>query len=422
MDSTQRLHRTRVIQINLENDIVGRNTPLPSTKAGTMRNNLNTNTRREHSESNYENKYSKPFFNSVPNISLQNNSFTNANILKDKNTLPLNSNAAGKVPNVKIDMNCGSNRDIKDLCEEVLQKSRKFTSVKTLSITSPRAEILSPSAKSTRAIGRIRKQQPKGKISLESPKSKGNSQKTFFPNFSPIVPLDQLVSPKSKVNDSETEIMIMEERGSIVEKAKWKGNLCLTPLTPKANLEEIPKDSHTKKIVVDSFELKFWKLDFEGNVESIGPEDCHGKVKVVYSNGFIYYGNWNGNTMNGFGELTNPEGKLIYCGEWKNGRIHGFGRLLNPLSNSQLTSNFLSFDHSNLFSLSSKWKQLEGRFQEGIAEGKCKLTLVNGDQFESVFTEGKANGKSLWRFSDSKSKETHCIFSNNRLILNLGKK
>lgn len=53
----------------------------------------------------------------------------------------------------------------------------------------------------------------------------------------------------------------------------------------------------------------------------------HGKGVFDYLDGRKYEGEWETDTINGFGTMYNAKGKVDYEGEWINGKHHGSGNL-----------------------------------------------------------------------------------------------
>lgn len=100
----------------------------------------------------------------------------------------------------------------------------------------------------------------------------------------------------------------------------------------------------------------------------------HGRGRYEFHDGSYYDGEWENNKISGVGELFFPNQKLEYTGEWHNDEYNGWGTL------------YSGDDDDN-------WVKYEGEFQNGVREGRGKMTFVDGTVYEGEFRSGKISGR-----------------------------
>jgi hypothetical protein len=106
-----------------------------------------------------------------------------------------------------------------------------------------------------------------------------------------------------------------------------------------------------------------------------------GKGKYIYTNGFIYEGNFVGGNRTGLGVLTSPAGD-VYEGMWQNDQFNGQG----------------TYKWSDGSKYTGEWKN-------GIQDGYGIFFYTNGDKYTGYFRNNKFNGKGKYTWVDGSVKE-----------------
>lgn len=131
---------------------------------------------------------------------------------------------------------------------------------------------------------------------------------------------------------------------------------------------------------------------YDGELVNARP---HGHGIRIYKSGERYEGAWRGGLRHGRGEVTSPSGWLyrgdfardVFAGrgrsEWQNGDWHEGGYVAG-----------LRHGEGVYGSTSGGWRY-EGRFENGVRQGKGMLYLKTGHTFSGLFKNGKPDGKGV---------------------------
>ncbi|CAD8197241.1 unnamed protein product [Paramecium octaurelia] len=113
------------------------------------------------------------------------------------------------------------------------------------------------------------------------------------------------------------------------------------------------------------------------------------ELALQYEDGYIYRGQgYPPQTRQGFGMLTDNEGREIYAGYWKQNVYDGQGRLQN-LYVEEIDS---AFDCNNMTTIGNGWSSYEGQFVGGKMQGQGMLFLSNGEKYVGEFDDGMIHG------------------------------
>jgi hypothetical protein len=96
----------------------------------------------------------------------------------------------------------------------------------------------------------------------------------------------------------------------------------------------------------------------------------HGSGCHLYSNGFVYVGEYSDDKKINGVVIEHASGEDIYRGDWHEDNYGGTGKLRNPFQNSTY----------------------EGEFVRGLFDGLGKLTWSTGDYYEGSFKQGRMHG------------------------------
>ncbi|CAD8048133.1 unnamed protein product [Paramecium primaurelia] len=114
------------------------------------------------------------------------------------------------------------------------------------------------------------------------------------------------------------------------------------------------------------------------------------ELALQYEDGYIYRGQgYPPQTRNGFGILTDSDGKQVYAGYWKDNLYEGQGRLTN-LQTEELNE---PIDWNNMTTIGNGWASYEGNFLQGKMHGQGTLILTNQEQYFGEFEEGMVHGE-----------------------------
>jgi hypothetical protein len=106
-----------------------------------------------------------------------------------------------------------------------------------------------------------------------------------------------------------------------------------------------------------------------------------GQGKYVYTNGFVYEGNFVKGLRSGLGILTDPEGNK-YDGMWENDMFHGQG----------------TYTWSDGSKYTGEWKN-------GVQDGYGIFFYPNGDKYTGYFKNNQFHGKGKYTWADGTVQE-----------------
>lgn len=106
-----------------------------------------------------------------------------------------------------------------------------------------------------------------------------------------------------------------------------------------------------------------------------------GKGKYIYTNGFVYEGQFVNGMRDGLGILTEPNGNA-YDGMWKADEMNGQGK----------------YTWADGSSYSGEWKN-------GIRDGYGIFFFNNGDKYTGYFVNNQFHGKGKYTWADGSSQE-----------------
>lgn len=111
--------------------------------------------------------------------------------------------------------------------------------------------------------------------------------------------------------------------------------------------------------------------------------------KYVYTNGYIYEGNWKEGLRCGPGILNTPDDEK-YDGMWENDAFHGQG--------------------TYIWNTGSKYT---GEWKNGVRDGYGIYFYPNGDKYTGYFKNNQFHGKGKYTWADGTSQEG--IYENGEL-------
>ncbi|CAK88834.1 unnamed protein product (macronuclear) [Paramecium tetraurelia] len=113
------------------------------------------------------------------------------------------------------------------------------------------------------------------------------------------------------------------------------------------------------------------------------------ELALQYEDGYIYRGQgYPPQTRQGFGMLTDNEGREVYAGYWKQNVYDGQGRL----QNLQVEEIDGAFDCNNMTTIGNGWSSYEGQFVGGKMQGQGMIVLSNGEKYVGQFDDGMIHG------------------------------
>ena len=115
-----------------------------------------------------------------------------------------------------------------------------------------------------------------------------------------------------------------------------------------------------------------------------------GKGKYVYTNGFVYEGQFVDSLRDGLGILTEPNGNS-YDGMWKADEMNGQGK----------------YKWADGSSYSGEWKN-------GVRDGYGIFFFDNGDKYTGYFQNNQFHGKGKYTWADGSSQEG--MFENGQMV------
>lgn len=130
---------------------------------------------------------------------------------------------------------------------------------------------------------------------------------------------------------------------------------------------------------------------------------CYCWKIIKGSDGSVYEGKMIDGLLEGHGKITYVKGR-IEEGEFANGKLHGQGKKIIPDWGVEEGK----FKDGKIYDGKRIWGgpnhsdlMYEGQFENGIPEGKGKMTYLNGDSLqgvvqEGVFKGGFVKGKTTW--------------------------
>ncbi|CAD8053370.1 unnamed protein product [Paramecium primaurelia] len=147
----------------------------------------------------------------------------------------------------------------------------------------------------------------------------------------------------------------------------------------KKNVEKQIKKIEPKKTT----ESKIQRNEREEHVEALE------ELALQYEDGYIYRGQgYPPQTRQGFGMLSDNEGREVYAGYWKQNFYEGQGRL----QNLQIEEIDDAFDCNNMTTIGNGWSYYEGQFVGGKMQGQGMLILSNGEKYIGEFDDGMIHG------------------------------
>jgi hypothetical protein len=136
-----------------------------------------------------------------------------------------------------------------------------------------------------------------------------------------------------------------------------------------------------KKLIFISFIIVFG-LNISAQQTGCVSGSCQdGKGKYIYTNGFVYEGNFIAGNRSGLGILTNPAGD-VYEGMWQNDQFNGQGTY--------------------------KWadgSKYTGEWKNGVQDGYGIFFYTNGDKYTGYFRNNKFHGKGKYTWVDGSVQE-----------------
>lgn len=140
------------------------------------------------------------------------------------------------------------------------------------------------------------------------------------------------------------------------------------------------------KTVVCLFVLVFSYVTLSAQQTGCVSGTCKdGKGKYIYSNGYIYEGNFANEVRSGLGVLTNPSGDK-YEGMWAEDQFNGQGTY--------------------------KWadgSKYTGEWKNGVQDGYGIFFYTNGDKYTGYFRNNKFNGKGKYTWADGSMQDGNYI-------------
>lgn len=79
---------------------------------------------------------------------------------------------------------------------------------------------------------------------------------------------------------------------------------------------------------------------------------------------------------------------MAYEGNWNKDEFNGFGKVYND--NPSILSE--PFDYTNFDFLEDYWEYYEGMLMKDTKEGRGKIKLSNGEEFEGDFSKDRIQG------------------------------
>ena len=129
----------------------------------------------------------------------------------------------------------------------------------------------------------------------------------------------------------------------------------------------------------------------------------HGRVKILFTDGSFYDGNYANHRRHGQGVMFYPNGEW-YEGEWNNDKRIGRGKMHfqnKIIYKGQFIEDRADGDgqiedqHNNFFQVEQGEQEDgldSGCIQNGRLWGKCSISFQNGDTFIGIFKDGRPNG------------------------------
>lgn len=120
---------------------------------------------------------------------------------------------------------------------------------------------------------------------------------------------------------------------------------------------------------------------------------------IEYSNGCQYYGEWNkiNNQRHGRGILKWPEG-FVYFGQFKMDSINGKGKLIT--NNGEYEGDWADNKANGLGTYRSKEVKYEGKWKDDRQDGIGTEIWADGTNYTGEFKEGHKHGQGKFKYSD----------------------
>ena len=131
---------------------------------------------------------------------------------------------------------------------------------------------------------------------------------------------------------------------------------------------------------------------------------------MTYPDGSCYEGEWNQDSMEGYGVFFYSNGKIAYEGEWQNNKCNGRGVMYNEQGFSPFNSSQDSFYSKD----GGAWQRYEGGFCNDRWEGEGRLFFSNGDEFCGDFVNDLFHG--FGKYTTRSGEEHEGEWCNNVLI------
>jgi hypothetical protein len=140
--------------------------------------------------------------------------------------------------------------------------------------------------------------------------------------------------------------------------------------------------------------------DYVGDVSKEGKK--HGRGRLVYESGEVYYGDWANNRKHGTGTFIYVNGDK-YTGAFHKGKKSGFGDFLFASLGDSYTGGFRA-DVIHGFGV-YRYKdgcEYDGQFVDGLKDGKGTQKYASEAQYKGYWNADKPHGKGKYTFSSGK--------------------